>query len=341
MQALRCDSRKATFVFALAVCALVLETPPRALCQFSGSISGQVTTRDGRSIPIGVTVTVTTSEGQMVTTQPVDSAGHYELDNLRKLDYQLTFAAKGYRTEERDANLRFSGNSLIINVQLTPEGKTETDKGAVVSVAELKVPEQARKEYEKGNRAFKSHNYAKAQRYFEQATNDYPCYARAQTDLATLLIVEKKQAAEAETRLRKAIECDASFLDAYVVLAQLLNARAQYKKSVEVLQQGLAHSPDTWQFHYQMGLARYGMKDYTEAENEFRKVAKLNGNPPPVVYIKLADLYVLQSRFNEAYAEMEAYLQAAPNGNFAPRARAIMKQMKAAGVLSSDKKPEH
>jgi len=224
---------------------------------------------------------------------------------------------------------------------LTPEGKTETNKGAVTSVAELRVPEQARKAYEKGRRAFKSHNYSKAQHYFEQATNDYPCYARAQADLATLLIAEKKQASEAESRLRKAIECDASFLDAYVELSQLLNARAQYAKSVDILQQGLAHSPDAWQFHYQMGLARYGLKDYAEAEREFRKVAKLSRNPPPLVYVKLADLYVLESRFNEAYAEMEAYLQAAPNGSFAPRARAIMKQMEAAGVLSSNKKAEH
>lgn len=333
----RCHEFRRKAAFALGVCALVLGCQSAAVCQFHGSISGQVTTRDGKTIPFGVTVTVMTSDGQIVVQQPADSAGHYEIDDLRKLDYHLVIAAKGFRTEQKEANLSHSGNDLTVNVQLVPENKTHIEKGNVTSVAELKIPARARKEYRKGSRAFKAHRFSVAQRYFENAIQEYPCYSRAQVDLATLLITEKKEVVQAEAHLRKAIKCDSSFLNAYVELAQLLNATSKYAESRKILEQGLAHAPDTWQFHYQMGLALFGSKNYGEAEKEFLKVAALNKTPPPILYVKMADVYVRESRFPEAYAEMNTYLHVAPDGRFAPRIRTIMKQMRAAGVLSSDK----
>jgi len=80
------------------------------------------------------------------------------------------------------------------------------------------------------------------------------------------LIIRKTESAEAETRLRKAIQCDTTFLNAYVELAQLLNAKGQYAQSVKILREGMKHSPDAWQFHFQLGIANYGMENYADAE---------------------------------------------------------------------------
>lgn len=337
MRAFRTASWGRIAALAVGVCVLVLGCYSAALCQFQGSISGQITTRDGQTIPIGVTVSVMTSDGQLVAEQPADSAGHYEIDDLQKRDYRLVVAAKGFRTEEKEADLRHSGDNFTINVQLSPEIKTQVKEGNVTSVADLKIPPRAKREYQKGRRAFDAHDFSAAEHYFEKATHDYPCYSRALVDLATLLITEKKQASRAESSLRQAIECDDSFLDAYVELGQLLNATSQFAKSKKILEQGLQHSPDAWQFHYQLGVALFGLKSYAEAEKELRRAAELNKAPPAILYVKLADVYVRESKFDEAYAEMTAYLHVAPDGPFVPRIRTIMKQMKAAGVLSSDK----
>jgi tetratricopeptide (TPR) repeat protein len=296
-----------------------------------------VTTRDGAVIPFGVTVTLLTSNGQLVSVRPVDTAGHFEIEDLDKIDYRMVVTARGFRTAEVDADLRYSSGNLVMSVQLTPESKQQPNKGAVTSVAELRVPAAARKKYEKGSRAFQKHHYSVAQNYFEQATRDYPCYARAQVDLATVLIIRKTKSAEAEESLRKAIQCDATFLDAYIELAQLLNAKGQYPQSVKILRQGMEHSPDAWQFHFQLGIANYGMKNYSEAEKELGEVSQLNKTPPPTLYVKLADVYLKESKYPEAYREMEKYLRKDPEGQFAPKIRTIMKEMKAAGVLSVDR----
>jgi tetratricopeptide (TPR) repeat protein len=337
MQVLRVESWGRAIGSVLTVCVLILVCQPAAFCQRSTSLSGRVTTRDGVTIPFGVTVTLRTNAGQLVVSQPVDSAGHFEIDGLQRIDYRMVVTAKGFRPAELDADLRYSGGSVTINVQLTPEPTRRPNKGAVTSVAELRVPAAARNKYQKGSRAFQQRRYSVAQRYFEQATQDYPCYARAQVDLATVLIIRKTDSVGAETRLRKAIQCDATFLDAYIELAQLLNAKGQYKQSVKVLRQGMQHSPDAWQFHFQLGVANYGMKNYSEAEKELGEVSRLNKTPPPILYVKLADVYLRESKYPEAYSEMEKYLRKDPEGRFAPKIHTVMKEMRAAGVLSAEK----
>lgn len=336
MRVLRFIPWRKVVVFTLVTLPVAFGHTTSALCQGIASINGQVTTQNGNTIPFGVTLRLETNQGQLVAEQPADSGGHYEFDGLYKIDYQLVVTAKGYRTAIVPANLRHSAYSLTLNIQLTPKNKISYNKGNITSVAELKIPRRAKKEYRKGLHAFKAHHLSKAQRYFEQATQDFPCYSRAQTDLATVLIIRKKRLSEAKTRLRKSIKCDGTYLNAYEVLAQLLTAERKYASSAKVLQQGLSHSPNLWQFHYQMGLARYGMKDYAEAEKELKKVSSLNKKPPPILYVKLADVYVKESKFDNAYGEMKAYLQAKPNGPFAPRIRTVMKQMEAAGVLTSE-----
>ena len=336
MQVLRFVSWSKVVVFMLVVFPIVFGHVSTVVCQGMASISGQMKTQDGGIIPFGVTVRLETSQGQMVAVQPVDSDGHYEFDGLHKLNYQMVVTASGFQTAEREANLRHSADDLTVNVFLTPRNKIQFNKGDVTSVAELKVPPRAKKEFRKGQRAFRAHRFLQAQRYFEQATQDYPCYSGAQTDLATILIVRKAHLSDAKARLKKAIKCDSSFLNAYEELAELLNAENQYANSVHVLQQGLSHSLDSWQFHYQMGVARYGMKDYEDAEKEFREVSSLDKTPPPILYVKLADVYLKESKFDEAYDEMKAYLRVRPKRRFAPKIRTVMIQMKAAGVLSSE-----
>ena len=35
------------------------------------------------------------------------------------------------------------------------------------------------------------------------------------------------------------------------------------------------------------GVARYGMKDYEDAEKEFLEVSSMDKTPPPILYVKL------------------------------------------------------
>jgi tetratricopeptide (TPR) repeat protein len=296
------------------------------------NVAGQVTTSNGKTIPFGVNVQLHAPGGQIAGQQPADSSGHFEFNYVPKKDYTLLVTADGYQSAAQDVDLRY-GNQVFLTIRLTPlDHKLKEDRGAVTSVEDLKVPAHAKRQYLKGDRAFKAQKFSAAQRFFEQAVQEYPCYAQAQLELATVLIA-RKQTSQAEIALKKAIQCVPTNLDAYVELSQLFNAEKRYNESLELLQPAIEHSPNTWQLRYQMGVAHYGMKQYGEAEKAFLGVRSLNRTPPPILHIKLADVYLKKSNFAKAYAEMQSYVREQPDGRFVPRIKAVIRQMKADGLV--------
>ncbi len=314
---------------------------PRGFGQHVGSILGQVRADGGQVIPTGVTVRLETREGMPVGQQPVNSAGEFEFGDLRKISYRLTATAEGYQAAEKYIDLGYGADRVIVNLFLVPATKTKTITSEVQSVTDLSAPPGARKEYEKGARALAEKDVPGAVSHFEKAVAEYPCYARAQTDLA-LALAGTQEWARAEAALKKAIECDASFLDAYAELGQILNAQKRFTESETFLEQGLRHSASAWQFYYQLGVADFGLAQYVKAERDFLKVQSLNPAPPPELHVKLADVYLKQGAYEKAYVAMQSYLRADPSGRFAAKVKGIMQQMETAGVarpasLQSDK----
>lgn len=329
------EFRRGTIVLVAMAFLIGVFSASGVAAEERATLAGQVTTSQGKTIPFGVTVQILTPGGQIAGQQPANSAGHFEFDYIKKEDYTLTVTAKGFRPSTQDVDLRY-GSQLFVTVQLTPvRKKAKSDRGAVVSVNDLKVPRHAKQQYIKGNRAFKARHFSVAKRYFERAVQEYPCYVQAQLGLATALIA-RKQSSPAEVALQKAIHCVPSFLDAYVELSQLFNAERHYGQSAKLLQTAIERSPNTWQLRYQMGVAHFGMNQFQKAEEDFLKVSSLNQSPPPLLYIKLADVYLKENAFGKAYAEMQSYLKKQPHGRFAPRIKTVIQRMKNDGLLSQD-----
>lgn len=298
-------------------------------------VAGQVTTWNGKTIPFGVNVQLVAAGGQIAGQQPADSAGRFQFDYVEKKDYTLRVTADGFQPVTRDVDLRY-GSQPFITIRMTPLAhKSSDNRGGVISVNDLKAPPRAKRLYAKGERALKAQDFSSAKRHFEQAVDEYPCYARAQLGLATVLIV-KKQLSQAEAALKKAIHCAPGFLDAYVELGQLLNAERRYDEGLKLLASAIERSPNTWQLVYQLGVAHYGMKQYDKAEKDFLAARSLNQAPPPILHIKLADVYLKKSEFGKAMAEMQSYLQQQPQGPFAPKIKRVLQQMKADGIVPAD-----
>jgi predicted Zn-dependent protease len=77
------------------------------------------------------------------------------------------------------------------------------------------------------------------------------------------------------------------------------------------------------------------LKQYSQAEEEYLKVQSLNPNAPADLYVNLADVYLKENAnaYDKAYAQMQAYLQAEPEGRFVAKVKAIMRQMESSGAL--------
>jgi len=150
-----------------------------------------------------------------------------------------------------------------------------------------------------------------------------------------LALTTQRDRPHAEAALKKAIECDPDFVDAYSQLGWLFNGGKRFSESARVLQEGLRHSPSAWQFYYQLGIAHYGLGDYNRAEEEYLKAESLNPEPPAEIHVKLADVYLKKSAFDKAHSEMESYLHAEPGGRFAVKVRELMKQLESAGLVDA------
>lgn len=299
-------------------------------------LAGQVSNPDGRALATPVNLRLETKEGLLVQTQPTNPGGQFEFTDLRKKPYQLTVTAEGFQTLQQVLDLRTPASRVYITLFLNPVGKPKMKKGAVASLTDQQAPKKAREEYGKGMQAFSKGKYSEARGHFEKAINEYSCYARAHTQLA-LTLIYLHRSNQAEAPLRKSIECDSGYHEAHLVLGQLLSMAKKFDESEKVLTEGIRLSPGSWQFYYQLGIAHFGLREYTKAEQDFRKVLSFNPTPPPEFHVKLADVYLAQESYDRAYVEMQAYLEAQPNGHFAEKIRKIIREMEASGVLANSR----
>jgi outer membrane protein assembly factor BamD (BamD/ComL family) len=329
-QSSRRSARAYISVLFLLSVGLLASLP--AACQETVVLSGQVVTYTGQTVPSGVTITLETESGERAAQTPANTEGRFELANLKKLRYRMTVTAEGFETWQQDLDLGHGASQYTVRITLTPLNKIKQIPASAPALTDEQARKTARKEYEKGSRALAARQLDEARTHLEKALSEFPCYARAQTDLAVVL-TERRELPGAEAALRQAVQCDPGFPDAYTQLGQLLNAEKKFAESADLLQDGLRRSPGAWQFYYQLAIAHFGLKQYSQAEEEYLKVQSLNPNPPADLHVKLADVYLKENAYDKAYAQMQAYLRAEPEGRFAAKIKAIMRQIEFSGAL--------
>jgi tetratricopeptide (TPR) repeat protein len=325
---------RTTYLLIPFLIGIALLAPAPAAGQGTVRLSGQVVTYTGRTVPSGAMITVETESGERAAQTPANSDGRFDLGDLRKLRYRLIVTAEGFETWQQEIDLGQGASQYTVRITLTPLNKVKESPAAALALTDAQAPKTARKEYEKGSRALAARELDEAHAHLERAVVEFPCYARAQTDLAVIL-TERHELSGAEAALRKAVQCDPAFPDAYTQLGQLLNAEKKFAESADLLEDGLRRSPGAWQFYYQLAMAHFGLKQYSQAEEEYLKVQSINPSPPAELHVKLADVYLKENAYDKAYAEMQAYLQAEPKGRFAPKIKDIMQQMESSGVLTA------
>jgi tetratricopeptide (TPR) repeat protein len=298
------------------------------------SVAGQVTTEGDQAIAAGVRVVVETTEGWRMAEQPADSQGRFQINNLPsgRKPYRLTVTADGYYPVQEELDLRSAAGTVMVRVVLTRISKAKQPDESLPELTAVSVPHKARKAFEKGMRALQAHQLPDAQRDFSEAVAEYPCYARAQTALAAVLVARRDLTA-AEAALRKAIQCDPGFADGFASLGRLLNSEKRFAESEEVLQQGLRLSPNDWELYDQLAAAHHNLGSYSRATEEWLRAMTLNPQAPSDLHAKLAAAYLQQGNSEKAYAEFQAYLRADPEGRFAPQAKRLVRYIESSGAL--------
>lgn len=303
-----------------------------ALGEQTARLEGEVRTDAGVAPSSGVKIRIETDEGKLIAEQPANSDGAFHFESIPKVDCRLIVTADGFVPYQESIDFGLGATLFIRKITLRSAQKAKASLVSAPARSDNLAPKNAKREYERGAHDLAAMNLDRAKLHLENAVKEFPCYARAQTDLGTILEARQDWAG-AEAALKKARECDPDYIDSYIVLGQMLNSQKRFADSESVLKEGVRRSPGSWQFYYQLGVADYGLGQYSKAQTEYQKVLELNPTPPADFHVKLADLYLKEKAYDKAYAQMEEYLKAEPIGRLAARVKSIMEQMKASGEL--------
>jgi len=118
----------------------------------------------------------------------------------------------------------------------TPDGPVS------MSVAEMNIPDNARKEMEKGMEYFDKNQYKDADKHFQKAVEIYPKYARAWNNIGVIK-AKGGDRAGAMDAWKKAIDVDDKFGAAYFNLARVSIANKQPAEAQALIEKGLVVNP--------------------------------------------------------------------------------------------------
>lgn len=292
--------------------------------QLPGSIKGSLQTLDGRSIADARIELKELPTGTVRFTTFSQANGSFELYNIPPGTYEVT--ARSGLSEARERVDVLPG---IAFVSLQISGPvSDPSAGATVSVAAMKVPGKARKEFEKADKAFNENKLDEAKERVNKALQLYPNYAQALT-LRGILLLNDNQPDEGQADLQNALSFDPSYPLAYFAMGAALNHVGKYDDALRTLERGLAISPDTWQGHFESAKASLGNEDFASALKSVTRAQQLvKEDYPPVRLVKAHALLGLK-QYQTAIAELEGYLFREPNSPNSEGARKTLDRAKA------------
>jgi hypothetical protein len=275
----------------------------------------------------------------------VDATGDWGTDGSARRDVSGRTSEMGIpRSELAKCDLRasaagFRPNSISL-VGLTPSdravdvgaivlNRAGQGKGMTVSAAAYQAPATARKAYEKGLQAEKNSKLPEAERNFAKAVEIYPRYARAWFQLGNVFQKEN-QKDSARAAYTQAAAIDTKFLAPYLSLASMAYEAADWTEVLRLT----GHISDLDPFsstiateylldldelnlaaaYFYNAVANYKLDKIEQAEKSARKAehADLRANFPQL-HILLAQIFVQKKNYAGAIAELETYLELAPN----------------------------
>lgn len=240
-------------------------------------------------------------------------------------------------TPDRDSGLepaveRFSlRNNFPILKQLSIFLSGRVTKGRVVvgtvDAAQLNVPKDARKAFERGMEKAVKGKQEEAVKAFEEAVSIYPDYFEALNNLVVHYI-EMKRFDRAKQHLSRAMQLAPESPLPYLNLGILLIEQRFYREAAETLEHSLKLDSTNPLTHYQLGLAYFQAGDLQSAQKQFEFTVEHAARKIPLARLYLADIYKKLERTEDACTQIEHFLRETPDNPFTEVARKELSSLK-------------
>ena len=326
-------------VAALLICICSLGFAQSTAAQVSGTVGKvliRIRDRVNEQQLAQVQVQLIRFPDGVVGEQFTGSDGSAQFSGLSVGAFTIRASRQGYEPGEVQIDLRNSDRTLQgVDISLMPR----KDKGSgapqgMVAAGVLKVPDNARKEFDRGSRLLnEKKDFDRSIAAFQRAIKLYPGYADAYFLMGTAQM-QASAASDAEASLRKAIALDARFIAPHYPLALLLYAQQRYAEEKELLLEAQKLDATDWRWPFELARC-LAQQSQWEGALRYGVTASGSANAPPKVHLLLADIYANSGRPRDAIAELELFAKLDPESFYMKRVREVLNVLRQRSAASA------
>jgi tetratricopeptide (TPR) repeat protein len=269
----------------------------------------------------GIKVDLRAFTGGTVATAFTSGNGGFTFNNVPGGTYELVVEQMGYQAAHQEVEVQGTMAGLMIELRPVSRSNSASSTSPMVSKRELSIPRKAHDDMQKGVALlFGKSDYQGSIKQFERATQEYPDYYEAYTDMG-VAYMNLGEAANSERALRKAIDLsEQRYEDALFWLASLLTNGQRFADAEPLARKGVELDANSWQANSELARALLGLGRASEAEASALAAIKLrpdNAN----LHLVLANIHGELQNDPALLDDLNAYLKLAPKGQFADQAR--------------------
>jgi len=286
-----------------------------------------VTVQKNGGAPLADAHVVVSSIGtrSVVASGYTNTMGVAEIGNVPSGVYEV-IASKGVdQTTER---LEVSNTDVQVALKISTDADTGAGNSHSVSVAQMRVPNKAREQMKKAHEAVDKRKLEDAAKYVAKALEIAPDFSEALV-MRGLLRLESGQAEDAKNDFDAAIKADSGNSMAYFAMGAALNREQLYERAAQVLDRGIATSPNSWQGYYELAKAQIGKGDYEASLRSLDRALDFAKDKYPPIHLLKGHALLAVRQYENAMAELQAFLMKAPLDANAGAAQKMLSQAKA------------
>jgi len=300
-----------------------------------GIIDVRVRYIDGRPAPRGIHVRLEAAEGGAESDQETIEGGKCEFREPNNGVFTVRIAEHDFK--EVTARVELIGDPMAyVVLDLIPLKKEEPAPLSVptagednsVSVKDLAVPEEARKEFSHGEESLGAGNPDESLKHLQKAIKLYPEYPQAYRLIGEAYL-QKQDWAQAETALKKSIELEPKLTASYLDLGGLRNQTKDYPGAEDSLKKCLELSPNTPAAQYELAKTYFATGRWQEAAPLAESAVKAAPDLASA-HVLLANIRLKQRNAQGALHEYQEYLRLEPDGPMAPQVRDMVAKLQKA-----------
>jgi tetratricopeptide (TPR) repeat protein len=227
----------------------------------------------------------------------------------QKTRYSPNFGAAGKPSVNVVQNSTFGASPTADEEQCFP-WKLAAVRSTTVSVTRLRIPSNARIEYEKACDASNKNKFEEAERHARSAIDKFQEYSAAWVMLGVIL-EEQHKAQEARDACSHAAAIDATYLPSYLCAAEVSARRREWEQVLNAadLALGLKSEGDQYAYYYR-AMAYLHMNNPVEAKKSALQAAEIDvSHDEPSFYLLLAQIYQREGDSANAIAQLQQVLK--------------------------------